>query len=184
MTLFSSKKEKRLWQYALMCWMVILSLLFLGNPLLELLSDQNLQAGFFVFGMILVIITVILHAFRQNSKKLSIILWLSLLTLFSMFLLRLGLPERSHLIEYSILAVLIHEALLERQKKVDPRWKTALMAMALTSALGIIDETLQLMVPDRFFDINDIFFNSFAAIFAVGSSFIVDFVRRKIAKHE
>lgn len=182
MNLFSSKREKRLWLYALICWIMILSLLFLGQPLLKLFSDQNIQAGFFIFGMILVTLATLIHAFQQNSQKLSLILWLSILTICSMFLLRLGLAERSHLIEYSILAILIHEALLEKQKKEDSRWRTPLIAIGLTSTLGVIDESLQLLVPHRFFDINDVFFNSFAAIFAVSARLIVDSVKRKITK--
>lgn len=184
MNLFSSKKEKQLWLYALICWILILSMLFLGQPLLQLFSNQNIQAGFFIFGMLLVAAAIAIHAFRQNSDKLSLILWLSLLTLFSMFLLRLGLPERTHLIEYCILAILIHEALLEKQKKSKSPWKVPLLAIGLTSALGLIDETLQLLVPNRFFDIKDIIFNSFAAILAVGSRVIVDTIRRKISKTE
>ena len=180
MNLFSSKREKRLWLYALICWIMILSLLFLGQPLLKLFSDQNIPAGIFIVGMILVTLATLIHAFQRNSQKVSLILWLSFLAICSMFLLRLGLEERSHLIEYSILAILIHEALLEKQKKEDSRWTTPLIAVGLTSTLGVIDESLQLLVPHRFFDINDIIFNSFAAIFAVGSRVITDFIRQKI----
>ena len=184
MNLFSSKREKRLWLYALICWMVILSLLFLGHPLQQLFSNQNIQAGIFLLGMLLVTAITLIHALRQNSQRISVILSLSLLTLFCMFLLRLGLAERSHLIEYSILAILIHEALLEGQKKGEALWRAPLIAIGLTSTLGVIDELLQLWIPNRFFDLNDIFFNCFAAIFAVGSKVIVDFARYRIGNRK
>lgn len=177
--LFISKREKLLWLYVTTCYLAILSLLFLGQPLTELFSNQNLQAALFTFGMVLVALVILLHAFRKKSGKLTMMMWLSIIAVFSMFLLRLGLPERSHLIEYSILAILIHEALLERGKKEDSQWKAPLMAVVLTSVLGVIDESLQLVVPDRFFDINDIYFNTLAAVFAVGSRVIVDFTRSK-----
>lgn len=180
MKLFHSQREKILWLYALSCWVIILSLLFIGQPLTELFSNQNLQAAFFMFGMVLVGLAIVVHAFNKKSGELTAVLWLALLAVFSMFLLRLGLPERSHLIEYGILAILIHKALIERQKKKDSKWITPLFAISLTSILGIIDELLQLLVPLRFFDINDIYFNSLAAIFAIGSKVSVDWIRTKM----
>lgn len=176
---FTSDREKIRWVYALTCWLAILSLLFLGQPLLDLLSDQGIQAGLFVWGMLLVGIIITIHAFKGKLSKVDIILWLSVLLLLSMVFLRLGLPERSHLIEYSVLAVLIHSALLERRNQIPTLWNPALLAIILTIFLGILDELLQLVNPHRVFDFNDIIFNSIAAVFAIGSRVIVDFIRSR-----
>lgn len=179
MTIFTSNREKRYWIYAISCWLVILSLLFLGQPLLHLLSDQGIQGGLFVWGMLIVGIIIIIHSFKGKLSKADIILWLSLLLMISMVFLRLGLPERSHLIEYSVLAVLIHSALLERRNQIPTTWSPSLLAIILTMFLGIVDELLQLVVPHRVFDFNDIIFNSIAAVFAVGLRVIVDFMRSR-----
>lgn len=177
MPVFTSNREKWLWVFVLACWLAILSLLFLGQPLLKILSDQGVQAALFVWGMLLVGVIVAIHAFKGKLGKVEIIFWLSALVILSMVFLRLGLSERSHLIEYSVLGVLIHSALLERQNQISTIWNPSLLAVLLTILLGIIDELLQLLAPHRIFDFNDIIFNSVAAIFAVGSRVVVNFIR-------
>ena len=98
-----------------------------------------------------------------------------------MFFLRLGIPERTHLIEYSVLGIFIHEALLERNKQDTRLLKTSLLAIVITVLLGVIDESLQLIIPNRVFDPVDILFNSLAAFIAIGYSSFLRLVKKFIA---
>ncbi len=94
-----------------------------------------------------------------------------------MLFLRLGLPERSHLFEYSVLAIIIHKALNERANQGGQVPVPALLAFAIAFLIGVFDECLQIILPDRVFDPVDILFNGFAVTMAIGSSVILRWIR-------
>jgi hypothetical protein len=75
--------------------------------------------------------------------------------------------ERTHLIEYGIVAALIHQALLERLRNGRNVPVPAALAMGATGVLGVIDECIQAVLPNRVFDPRDIFFNAFAGFMVV-----------------
>lgn len=179
MSLFTSPREKRLWLYAFIVVSVIFSTLFIGNPLLKLLENQDIQAVLFVLGMLLVGVTIITHALRLQPSGIELTIWLGMMAIFLMVFLRLGLPERSHLIEYGVLAIFIHLALLERNTKEQPHFLPALFAFLITFVIGVMDEGIQLFIPNRVFDSEDIIFNGFAALFAIGGNVILDYSRRR-----
>lgn len=88
--------------------------------------------------------------------------------MYSIALARIALPEeRTHLIEYSVVGVLIYKALLERSKNEWPVWSPALLAILLTGTLGSIDEVVQIWHPTRTFDWRDLGFNWLAGILSV-----------------
>lgn len=177
MPLFTSKREKRLWLYAATTVMAILSTLVLGRPLLGLLGNQNIQAVFFLLGMLLVGATIIGYGLHLRIRKTEAAIWLGLAAVYLMLFLRLGLSERSHLIEYSVLAIFIHLALAERARPKTQVLLTGLIAFATTVTIGAMDESLQLWIPDRVFDPVDIFFNGMAALLAIGGSLLLQWVR-------
>ena len=80
---------------------------------------------------------------------------------FALVLLRMASPiERSHLIEYSLLAILILEALHERAAAGHPAPRPGFLAVGLASVVGVLDELIQLVIPSRVFDPVDIGFKS------------------------
>jgi hypothetical protein len=82
--------------------------------------------------------------------------------------LRMGSPEeRTHLIEYGIVAALIHQALLERVRNGRRVPAPAALAVALTALLGLLDEAIQAMLPNRVFDLRDVGFNALAGFMVV-----------------
>ena len=115
MSIFTSKREKLLWIWAMVVVIAIILTLFIGRPLAELLGPQDLRAIFFLIGMLFVGAMIFVHALKKERSGLELTLVLGIMAVYIMFFLRLGLAERSHLIEYSVLAILIHMALLERQ---------------------------------------------------------------------
>lgn len=180
MSFFTSEKEKRRWFYVLLVLTAIFAALFFGQPLIKIFGDQNIQAIIFVLGMLLVGAAIIIYGLKTQPRKTELVIWLGLAAVFIMLFLRLGLPERSHLFEYSILAIFIHGALLERAKNKRLIFKPALLAFLTTSTFGTLDECVQLFLPDRVFDTNDILFNGFAAFMAIGARVGLQFLRKKI----
>ena len=59
----------------------------------------------FLGGMLTLALAVVLQGWQSKPHVLEIIIGLSLIAVYGMFFLRLGLPERSHLIEYSALTI-------------------------------------------------------------------------------
>lgn len=182
MSFFKSTREKRLWFYAFLVLMAILSTLAIGRPLQEMLRDQNVQAVFFLIGMILTGVTIFMHSKKVQADKMELVVWFGLAALYIMFIFRLGAPERSHLMEYSVLAIFIHKALKERLSSKEYLMQPALFAFIATSFVGLLDECIQIFLPDRVFDFEDIQFNTLAAFMAIGGSFIIQWARKKFRK--
>ena len=174
-----SRREKRLWIWGLVVYATILSTLFLGQPLRFLMQNQDVQAFLFLSGMILVAVIIIAHGIRTRPKRNEIAVWLGIITVYLLFFLRLGLAERSHLIEYSVLAIIIHKALFVRYRRKNQSSTSYLHALVLTFLLGLIDEALQLFIPNRMFDPLDILFNGIAITFALGANMTITWIRQK-----
>jgi len=183
MTLFKSSREKRLWLWALAVLVTIFSTLFVGQPLIKLFSDQNVRAVIFLLVMILIGAAVIVHALKTKPGKIELVLLLGIVAVYTMFFLRLGMLERSHLIEYSVLAIFIHMALIERANQEHKILKPALLAFVITLIIGILDECIQIFLPGRVFDPIDIQFNGLAALMAIGSRVTLQWVRKKLNKN-
>lgn len=182
MPLFTSPREKRLWLYAFLVMFAIFSILAFGRPFQEMLRDQNIQAVFFLSGMILTGATIIVHGLKVKPSKTEIAIWFGLSAVYIMFVFRLGAPERSHLIEYSVLAIFIHKALNERVNQ-EKKWPlTAIIALLLTALIGTLDEWIQLFLPERVFDPEDILFNALSALTAIGVSLAIQWTRKKFGK--
>jgi VanZ family protein len=91
----------------------------------------------------------------------------------------MAIPERSHLMEYSVLAVFIYEALLERVSRGRHVTLPAVTAILATSLAGILDECIQAVLPNRVVDWRDILFNILAAVAAVAGLAMLRWARRR-----
>lgn len=167
-----------------MVLLAIFSSLVMGRPLQFMLRDQNVQAVFFVLGMLLVVMTITIHGIKVKPAKTELAVWSGMIAVYVILIFRLGAPERSHLIEYSVLAILIHKALIERRKEKEQILVPGLIAFLVTTLTGILDESLQWFLPNRTYDPQDMFFNGMAAFMAIGGSLIIYWVRRKFQKAE
>ena len=182
MPFFSSLREKRLWLCTLLVIVGIYSSLFLGKPMLDTFGDQNMQAAIFMLGMLLTAATVIVHGFRIKPGSMELTIWMGMVAVYLMFFLRLGLPERSHLMEYGVLAVFSHLALMERARRGNAILIPALVAFAFTFIIGILDECIQIFLPERVFDPTDILFNGLAASIAIATIVLLRWVRKRFGK--
>lgn len=182
MALFNSKREKHLCLLVGIVSLAILATVFTSAPLLDLLADQNIQAVFFLTGMAFTALTIFTVAVSPKSLKLVVVGTLALITIYLMFFLRLGLAERSHLIEFSVLAALVFKALSERFQGNISSLKVAGYSFMLCFLFGILDEGIQYFVPSRVFDPVDILFNGLAITFALAVILILQSLKNRLSK--
>ena len=86
--------------------------------------------------------------------------------------------ERTHLFEYSLVAALVHEALLERRENGRRVPAPAILALVISIALGWLDEGIQSLLPNRVYDNIDVLFNALAATIIISARSILAFVGR------
>lgn len=176
---FTSSLEKRYWLCFLTVILALFLSLFIGRPLATHLADPIIQTLLFVLGMALVGTTILTHGLWAQPGKTEISVILGITAVYLLLIMRLGAAERSHLIEYSVLTVFAHKALRERAKQKKLILKPALLAFFIAFSIGVFDECIQIVLPDRVFDIQDILFNGLAAMMAIGSGLILNWVRNR-----
>lgn len=167
---FYSTREKRLWGYALLTVLVIFTSLLLSREQQLWLLQPSIQVVLFLGMMLFVALTVVVHGLKGAARTTGRFVLPALLALGIALVFRLGAPERSHLLEFCILALFLYEALLERAQFRKGILPPALLAVLLATAIGVLDEGLQGLIPNRVLDPQDMWFNSLAAVGAIGSS--------------
>ena len=174
MTLFSSRRERRLWLWVLVVMAAIYATLGLAQRWAQALEDRGLldfTVGLFLLCMALVGLTILTQGLRVRPGGAEVAVAVGVATAYLLVLTRMTVPtERSHLIEYSIVGVLIFEALNERRSRGRRVPFPPVLAVLLTVALGALDEGIQWLLPNRVFDPVDILFNTLAGTMAVAGS--------------
>ena len=167
MALFVSDRERRLWSWTLAIVVAIFSTLGLAGALAEQLSETGLTTVGFAGAMLLVGVTVVVQGLRTKPSGAEIGVALGVAVVYLMVLLRMALAERSHLIEYGVVASFIYEALKERADHGGRVSVPSVLAVVATGVVGVVDEGIQLLLPSRHFDPVDMLFNALAAVMAV-----------------
>ena len=179
-SMFTSGRERRLWAWTLAVVVAIYSTLGLARTLAGVLREEGVLVASFALGMLLVGATVLVQGLRRRPGAAEIGIALGIGAAYFMVLVRMALPEeRTHLIEYGVVAVFIHEALKERVEQGRPVPIPALIAVVAASVVGVIDECVQAFLPSRVFDPEDILFNVLAAMMAVTSSVALSWARSR-----
>ncbi len=109
------------------------------------------------------------YFFFKNSSllatSLAIALSVIILSLASFFLKLPG--ERIHFIEYAILGILIRRAC---RLSVWPSW----LALVFVFAVGVLDEFVQALLPNRVGELKDIWLNLAGGFWGIGLSWLKD----------
>lgn len=182
MSIFTSSREKRFWLLALVILVVISSTLFIEQPFAVLIVSQGVQAIIFLSAMVFVGISILAHSLRTKPDKVELAVIFGLLAIYIMFYFRLGAYERSHLIEYSVLAIAVHKALIERKDKSKSNFSPAFITFVLCCLIGAIDEYAQLFIPNRTYDPVDIVFNCMVIAIAIISRVVIIWIRNRLRK--
>ena len=183
---FSSNRERRLWMWALAVVVAIYATADLARTLADALRESGLlelTPTMFSAGMLLIGIAILVQGLRERSRGVEVGFALGVAAIAVLGFARgIAAAERSHLIEYAVLALIIHEALVERTARGKRVPVPAVLAIALTTAVGVVDECIQFFLPSRTFDWFDIGFDLLASVLAVGSSVSIRWVRRLIGR--
>lgn len=170
MSLFSSTRERRLWLWTLAVVVAIYSTLGLARTLSDELRSRELidNASFVSFLVLAAAVIVLAAAVRPGIVQISIVFGVG--AVYALAFLRTVTPEvRSHLVEYTVVAALIYEALTERLSQGRRVPRPALLAIGTAGAVGVLDELIQLLIPSRVFDPIDILFNVGSAAITVAA---------------
>lgn len=180
MNLFASNRERRLWFWTLAVVGAIFATLGLAQTLATVLGNGTLGAGLFVLACLLVLATVVTQGLKTRPSGAEIAVALGIAATYLLVFVRMAIPtERSHLVEYGIVAVFVYEALTERASQGRYVPAPALLAILITSLIGGLDECVQAFLPSRVFELQDILFNVLASVMAVVASLALGWARRR-----
>lgn len=179
MSLFSSNRERRLWIWTAAIVAAIYSTLGLARTLTETLGNEFFSVWLFLLGCILVLLTVVTQGLKVRPGGAEVAVALGVAAAYLLVIVRMAVvTERSHLVEYGVVAVFIHEALTERASQGRRVPVPALLAILAASLVGLVDGGIQKLIPSRVFDPIDILFNVLAAVMAVAASVALRRARR------
>lgn len=180
MSLFTSDRERRLWLWTMAVLIAIYSTLGLARALVEGLRELNLLEVSVTLVLLLVGAFVAVRWAKTRPDKGEIGVALAVLAAYLWALARIPHPEeRTHLIEYGLVAILIHKALVERHRNGRRVPAPAVLAITSTALLGTLDEIVQAILPNRFFDLRDVGFNALAGFMAIVASALLSRARRR-----
>jgi VanZ family protein len=96
------------------------------------------------------------------------------------------LQERMHLLEYGVVALAFRAAFAGRSAAHrggdrGPSIRAAVAALGATVAAGWLDEGIQALLPNRYYDIRDVGFNTLAGALALAVEAALDATRRREA---
>lgn len=180
MALFSSGRERRLWLWTLVVVVAIYSTLGLTPTLADELRNRDLLDIAFVSGAVAIAAAIVALGLRVRPRGADIGIALGVGAAYLLVFVRMALPEeRTHLIEYGVVAVFVHEALTERTRHGRQVPVPALVAVVVTALLGTLDECIQAVLPNRVFDPRDIMVNAAAGLMAIVASLALARARRR-----
>lgn len=168
---FAFTREQRLWTAAALIVLAIYFTLGLTVEWLRLLQASGWGAGVFLLGCCLLLVSVVTRGMTAIPNRKEVAVAVGIAILYSVTLSYIEHPEeRIHVIMYGVVALLIYAALLERSVYGKRITTIPIVVVAVTAALGSIDEVLQLILPNRVFDVHDILYNILASVMAVISN--------------
>jgi VanZ family protein len=143
------------------------------------LRERNLLNAAFFTGFLLVILVVAPIGLSKRPGRFEIWAALGIAAVYGMVLTRafINPVERTHLFEYSLLAVFIYQAFIERVKNGGKVPAPAFLAVLLTALLGWLDEGIQWLLPNRVYDIRDVGFNALAGLMAIAAILVLGWAR-------
>ena len=182
MSLFSSRRERRLWLWTLAVVVAIYSTLGLAGTLAAALRKYGLldASTLGLFAMFLLGATILTLGLKVRPGGVEIAVMLGVAFAYLLLVLRSTyLPEeRTHLMEYGVVGVFIHAALAERVRQGRRVPLLPVIAIVLTAALGAVDEGIQWLLPNRVFDPVDMLFNLLAGTMSVAAVVALGWARR------
>jgi len=179
---FTSVRERRLWALTGAAVLAIYLTLGVARSLSDWLVAQELLGAAFFAGMAGVFAGVVLHGWSRRPRPAEVGLLVALAAAWMFVPVRmLSGAERSHLIEYAAVSLLADAALRERRDNGVEVPVPAVLAVLFGTLVGVLDELIQAVLPNRVCDPADMLFDGLASALAVGSHRAVAWVRARTA---
>ena len=179
-SLFASDRERRLWLWAAAVVAVIYATLGPAQALVKALRERNLLRVSGALFLLLVGAVIAGRWVKRRPGRHEIAVALGVTAVYLMAFFRVQSPEeRTHLFEYGLVAVLIHQALTERLSHGRRVPVPAALAVVVTALLGWLDEGIQAILPSRVYDLRDVGFNALAGLMAIVASLALAWARRR-----
>ncbi len=178
----SDIKVKRVhrWMLAGIWTGLIYSTLYIMRPVCEFLKQYTWFSFSVNAGMAFFVIFIVLIFVRKKHIRKMSTYFLFFLVMAGYFLgmTLLSIPEeRLHFIEYGVLVFLIYRALVLDFKN----GQSYFAAFVITSFVGLGDEGIQYLLPNRYYQLKDVCLNSASA--ALGLALVYVIHRDKKTSH-
>ena len=173
-----------MWTLTLALVVAIFATLGIAGTLADAFRETGSDAALFLLGMVLVGCAVAAWGLKVRPSGVEIGVALGIIAVYFMAFARMTFAERSHLIEYGVVASFIYAALTERSNSGRHVPLPAVIAVAATALIGAIDEGIQRLIPSRVFDPVDILFNTLAATMSVAAVLALSWARRLAASRK
>ncbi len=183
MSFFSSARERRLWLWVLATLAAIYASMGPVGSLVAALRERNLLRLSIALALVVIGVAVIGPWLRRRPGWREIGVALAVAAVYLLAWVRIPIPEeRTHLAEYGVVALLIHQALAERARQGRRVPAPAALAVAATALLGWLDEAIQATLPHRVYDLRDVGVNALAGLMAIAASLALTWARRLAAR--
>ncbi|NNC83491.1 MAG: VanZ family protein [Flavobacteriales bacterium] len=176
MAYFRTSREKRLWTLTAALLLLIYATHSAAPEFSSFLREKGLLTPIFITVFFLIAAVCITLGLFQRPDVREVAIWAGITGVLLMLFFRIEMvEERSHLMEYGVISILIYEALKERGSFRYP----ALVAILLTGLFGFIDEAIQYFIPTRVFAWEDVVFNISAAMIAMTTIGVLRWTRER-----
>ena len=152
-------KRLKLWSFVGMWVSLIYSTLYIVRPICDFLKSHiafNLFTDIIMFCLLWGVIISFLIKFEIRRKSTyAFLAFIALIYMYGFIFLVEFPEEKIHLAEYGFLAVLIYRALAVDFKELFSYF----MAFVITALLGWGDEGIQYILPNRYYQTQDVILN-------------------------
>jgi len=169
--IFKKNLREKYWFYVFTWVTLLYSTLYVVRPICEFLKKVTPFNFLSDMGMILLLVILVVLFFKKVRIKKPSTYFLLLFTLmiYGYAIATIKYPEEKlHFVEYGILGFLIFRAFRLDYNAL----KSYLFAFILTSLFGWGDEGIQYLLPNRYYQIDDVILNSVSGALGLFTTFI------------
>ena len=164
-----AESERRSWLYVCL-WSLLIFLTVPVARAIQAYVSEHWGRDLFLYTVVIIIVLLLIVSLRliirrRTATALNYIWLIGIATVFIAYTFQLrGNPEEAlHFVQYGILSILIYRALTHRITN----YGIYFLAFMLATTVGIIDEALQWLTPERVWGLKDIRLDALAAALAL-----------------